>query len=142
MLGYDVLLAVAGPLEEPEIRFSSVPPLPEDDLLNLILTGQLPEDGGAFDDDSRVVSSVAIYLGRDFLNRAFGDDSTETAESFLSRFELETGRNLSRSGSETYDARFRMFDDVFTRDDSVYIEVERSEFDETNGALRFVFRLR
>jgi len=142
ILGYDVLAVTTGPIEAPEVRLSSVPALSQEELLDLVLTGQLPEETGTLGEDSRLVGGVAVYLGREFLSSVFRDDSTETAESMLNRFEVEAGRNVSRRGDETLEVRFRMLDDVFTDHDSVYIEVEQSEFDETNGSLRFVFRLK
>ena len=140
MLGYDVNVFLSDQLRSPSLLLTSSPPLSEEDLLLLISTGQPPADSLDRKTGERALSSVAVFLAKDLFRNTFGDESAESSESFLDRFELETGREISRSGTETIEARFRIYDEVLVERDSLYLEAERSTYDEINMGLRLVFR--
>jgi translocation and assembly module TamB len=139
--GYDITVVVTGTLAEPEIILSSNPPLPDDELLLLVTTGQVPTEGEAASasDTARI---LAIYLAKDFLARWLSTESTESEESLLSRFDVVAGEDVSRSGSETIWVSFRVADDVVSTRDRLYLTAERDVFDKFNYGVRFVFRFR
>lgn len=142
LAGYDIRLRFQGTAEEPIITLSSQPPLPDDDLLLLVLTGQPPADprGGAR--RSMAGMNVALYLGRGLLASWFGNGSAETDESLLERFEVEIGRQITASGQGTVDAQFRLKEGVFLPGDRLYITSEKDVFDSFNVGVKLVFRFR
>lgn len=137
--GYDVTVAVSGPIDEPTITLASSPPLPSDDLFVLLVTGRLPNETGEAAREKALVT-VAKYFGLDLLRQIFGNEDIESGESLLDRFEIEVGRNLSRSGRETLEVRFRITDDLVFDDDSLYLTGERDEYDHYNAGLRLVIQ--
>ena len=139
MRGYDITTAVSGPANDPQIVFSSIPPLPADDLVLLVTTGRPPAGGGA-DSDGKAILAVARYFGEDIIRKLFSEEDVEAKESILDRFEIDTGRNVSRSGRDTWEARFRLRREVLVEKDALYLTGEQDEFDHYNMGLRIVFR--
>ncbi|MHB8763648.1 MAG: translocation/assembly module TamB domain-containing protein, partial [Deferrisomatales bacterium] len=142
MLGYDIQLGVEGPYDEPTVTLSSVPPLAEEDLLLLVLTGKPPEAPADRSAAERTGLNVAVYLGKSVLARWLGGGSPEADESLLDRFELELGRGVTRLGRETLEAQFRLADAVFLEGDQVFLTAERDLFDAYNAGVKFVVRFR
>ncbi len=142
MLGYDITAVVDGPYNEPEITLSSIPPLPNEELLMLLLAGQPPKSSTARSNSSRQGLNIAVFLGRDLISRLFGSDSDDSFESILDRFDVELGRGITQQGEDTINSQFRIADDVFTKNDSLYLTGERDYFDYYNGGIKLVFRFR
>jgi translocation and assembly module TamB len=142
MLGYDITAVIEGPYDEPVVTLSSVPPLPDSELLMLLLTGQPPKTGGGRADARRGHLNVAVFLGRDMISRLFGSDSEEAGEFILDRFDVEIGRRVTRQGEDTIHAEFRLADNVFRDKDSLYLTGERDVFDAYNLGVKIVFRFR
>jgi len=135
---YDITALIEGPVEELRVTLSSSPPLPGNELMLMLLTGQPPTanrmaTGG-------VPLNLAVYIGQDLLSQWFAGDSTESWTSILDRFEVTQGRRVTRSGEETLEAQFRIGEDVFRDGDSIYITGEKDIFDFYNAGLKFVFR--
>ena len=141
MLGYEVTMLVEGPYDEPVVTLSSVPPLPNEELLLLLLTGQPPNSGGE-GQSSRQSMNVAVFLGKDLLARWFGSESSEASESIVDRFDISVGKGVSRAGEETIDAQFRLANDVLRDGDKLYITGEKDVYDFYNVGLKIVFRFR
>lgn len=145
--GYDVALQVTGTLAEPEVLLSSTPPLSNDQLLLLVLTGQAPSTtqpgvttasgGGAA---TQAAQSVALYLARDVLSRWTGQGWEESDEGFLNRLDLVVGRELSESGSLTTEASYLLRENFPNDHTNLYLVAERDAFDAYNYGLRLVFR--
>jgi autotransporter translocation and assembly factor TamB len=142
MLGYDITAVIDGPYDEPVITLSSIPPLPNEELLMLLLTGQPPKTGSVRSNSSRQGLNVAVFLGRDLISRLFGSDSDEINESILDRFDVQVGRAVTRQGEDTIDSQFRIADDVLMDGDSLYLTGERDYFDFYNGGIKLVIRFR
>jgi translocation and assembly module TamB len=141
MMGYDINLAVSGTVAEPVVTLSSTPPLPEDQLLLLLLAGQAPAAGTAGTGGQRQgVLTAAVYLGQGFLSGLLGDNKDEQNQSVLERFELAVGRDVSRKGDETLDAQFRLLDLREKGAGSMYLTGNRDKFDYFNLGLKIVFR--
>jgi hypothetical protein len=121
------------------VEFSSSPPLAADRLVLLVTTGQAPEAEGLASEE-RALFTVARYFGADLLRKVLGPGDIEAGESVLERFDLDVGRNVSRSGQETWEARFRLKRDFVSRWDTLYLTGDRDEFDHYNAGLRIVFR--
>lgn len=142
MLGYDITAVIDGPYDEPVITLSSVPPLPNEELLMLLLAGQAPKNGSVRSKSSSQGLNVAVFLGRDLISRLFGSDSEEFDESIVDRFEVQVGRAVTRQGEDTIDSQFRIADDVLIEGDSLYLTGERDYFDFYNGGIKLVIRFR
>ncbi len=135
--GYDVTVAVTGTLNEPNVALSSTPSLTATETLLLVTTGQDPARAQG-DSERRALLTVAQYFAADVLYTLFGGGSVEDAESILDRFEIETGRNVSRSGRDTWEIRFRVKEEALLANDSLYLVGDQDEFDHYNVGLRLV----
>lgn len=141
LLGYDIQLSLQGNVDEPVLTLSSTPPLADDELLLLLLTGRAPAITG--EEASRQAGmNIAVYLGRDLLTQWLSGDELEAEESFMERLELEIGRGVSRSGQETIEASFLLTEDTLRRGDRLFITSERDSYDDFNVGLKIVFRRR
>ncbi|MFU8857255.1 MAG: translocation/assembly module TamB domain-containing protein, partial [Deferrisomatales bacterium] len=140
MLGYDISLQVSGPYDTPVVTLSSVPPLPDEDLLLLVLAGRPP--ASAMDERAARESGLAVatYLGRGLLAGLFGPGDGD--DSIADRFELQLGQGVSRTGQETIEARFRLVEGFLMEGDTLYLRGERDVYDAFNTGVRIVFRFR
>jgi translocation and assembly module TamB len=136
---YDITALIEGPVEEPRVTLSSSPPLPGNELMLMLITGQPPTNENR-STTSGVPMNLAVYIGQDLMSQWFGGDSTESWASILDRFQVTLGRRVTRSGEETLEAEFRIGEDVFKDGDSIYITGEKDVFDFYNAGLKFVFR--
>jgi hypothetical protein len=140
--GYDINVVIQGPLDDPVITLSSSPALPNDDLLLLLLTGQLPQ-GEAVSGTSGLgkgATNVIVYLGRDFLNKWLEDESTASDETILDRFELDYGRAVTKSGEQTIESTFRLSEKATREKRVYYLSGEKDKYDAYNYGLKVVFR--
>jgi translocation and assembly module TamB len=142
MLGYDITAVIEGPYDEPVITLSSIPTLPNEELLMLLLTGQPPKTVSGRANSTRQGLNIAVFLGRDFISRLFGNESDDTFEDILDRFDVEVGRGITQKGEDTINSQFRIADDVLAKGDSLYLTGERDYFDYYNGGVKLVFRFR
>jgi len=142
LAGYDITLIFQGNSEEPVITLSSDPPLAEDELLLLVLTGTPPQS--AQDKQKRAMANMnmAVYLGRGLLSKWFGSESVESEESVLDRFEIDIGRQLSKSGEETVEAQFRLIEGLFLPGDRLLLTSEKDIYDNFNVGVKVVFRFK
>ncbi len=140
--GFDIQVTVQGPYDAPEVILSSSPPLSDRALLMLVLTGELPPDEAGALGVAGASRSLVMFLARDFLTRWFDDESIDDDESLLDRLEITTGRDVTRQGSETVEASFRIADQVLRSNDALYLRGERDVYDEFNYGLRLLFRFR
>lgn len=128
--GYDLRMVVRGPYHEPEIQLSSSPPLPAEQLAVLVTTGARPDTLRG----SRAVGTLlGSYLVQELADYLFGSESTEAKEGFVSRFEVETGTEISTNGTESIVINFRVVDKVF-------LQGERDVYEDVN--LGIVYRIR
>jgi hypothetical protein len=139
MRSYDIAAVIDGPYDEPVITLSSIPPLPDDELLMLLLTGKPPTSSGNRASGTAQELNVAMFVGRDLTSRLFGE-SDETIESIMDRFEVEVGRSITQRGEETIHSQFRLSENNLIDGDSLYLTGERDYFDYYNGGIKLVFR--
>lgn len=135
---YDITVLIEGPLDEPQVTLSSSPPLPGDQLMLMLLTGQPPADKSSMETRG-VPMNLAVYIGQDLLHQWFGGES-ESWASILDRFNVTVGRRVTRAGDETLEAEFRLGENVIRDGDSIYITGEKDIFDFYNAGVKFVFR--
>ncbi len=137
--GYDVSITVLGPYDRPEVLLSSTPPLPDDDLLVLVLAGQLP--GSSASKTGRAATqSVAVYLAKDYLSRWLSGADAEDEASWIERFDFQIGRDITRSGGESMEASFLFSEDNLETGDALFLTAESDQYDFINFGVRLVFR--
>jgi len=127
LMGYEIQSIVTGAYDQPQVVFSSVPPLSEEDILVLLTTGQPPSDRI---DRRAAAGAAALFLARDFLTTFFGSDSVDAEESLLDRLELQFGNASSQEGSQALSGRLRLKENVVSEDDSLYFEGGRDAFED------------
>jgi translocation and assembly module TamB len=130
--GYDVQCVVRGRYDHPQILLSSDPPLASDELVVLVTTGSRPD---ALKSTSGVSSVLGAYLAQELADWIFGSESTEAKESFIDRFTIETGTEISRSGTESAVVEFRVMD-------AFYLQGERDVYEDLNMGVVYRVRFR
>ena len=134
---------MTGPYDEPSVSLSSIPPLANEDILVLLLTGQLPTSSGSRAGRAQAGQTVALYFGKDLLSKWFAsDDPLSDEESFFERFDFVTGQEISRQGVPTIEASFRMRQDLWEEDDRLLLSLERDVWEDYNLGVRWVVRLK
>jgi translocation and assembly module TamB len=139
VLGYDVTVNITGSIAEPEVVLSSVPPLSNEELAVLVLTGQPPRSTLTGKGGEEAAQTVAVYLGKDVVTRWFGS-SDDGGESFLDRLEWRHGADVSKSGVESTEFSMRLTPD--RRDRMIYVRAEQDVYERINFGIRFLFRVR
>lgn len=141
MRGYDVFAQVSGPFDGTEVTLSSDPPLNGTELLNLVLTGRVPGDETTRAGD--VAQQLATYLAKDFLAWwVTPEPSDKSSDSLMDRIEIISGEDVSKTGANTMEGRFRVADDVTRKDDAIYLVAQRDEYDFYNFGIRISFRVK
>ncbi|MBE9520804.1 MAG: translocation/assembly module TamB domain-containing protein, partial [Proteobacteria bacterium] len=140
VLDYDINVITRGPLDDLAITLSSSPPLHNEELMLLLLTGQPPRDDVAAGAQSTASTNVMLYLGRDFLTRWLDDESGATDETILDRFEMNFGRNVTKSGDQTVESSFRLSQEITGTGRKYYLTGEKDRYDAYNYGMRLVFR--
>lgn len=135
--GYDVSARVTGTTDDPIIELTSIPPATQEDLTLLLIAGRVPGARGLGVDQERVVGEVASYVARDLAYEWFGD----AGESFADRLEMATGGDVSQSGEDTIEVRFRLTGPARGPGRAVYLRGERDVYDRVNMGMRFVLRM-
>lgn len=146
MLGYDVRANISGDYDTPEVVFTSTPPLSQEDLFLLVLTGKLPTDPEQTD-ALATANTVAVYLARDTLSRWLADDGPIDEDTLLERLDFAFGQDVSKNGTETVDVAYRLTDKQGLAPEErnfrhLYLTAERDKYEDYNYGLRLVFRLR
>ncbi len=139
LAGYDITMRATGDLDAPQVDLSSSPALPVDQVLLLLLSGQLPEEGSPV--GLSAARTLTVYLAKDLLSRWSGSDLNSN-ESWLDRLEIVSGQEVSRSGLGTLEASYRITDEERVDDRAWYVVAERDRYEDVNFGLRLVVRLR
>jgi autotransporter translocation and assembly factor TamB len=140
--GYDVALHATGPLDDPELELNSIPPMPSEDLLVLVLTGKPPDLIWDANTGEQAAQTVAFYVGKDLLSDWFGGESSGEA-SWLDRIEYRTGVDMTASGEETTEVMVRVAGSGRGRPGrTVWLRAENDAYDRVNYGVRLLFRLK
>lgn len=142
-LGYEITAQVGGTLETPEVVLSSIPPLPREELLLFVVTGAPPgsvgADGGSI---ATMASPMATYLGKNVLGQLLGGGTRAGKSGIQDRIELQIGRELTRSGSVTLDARLLLNRNPLGGGSALYVTSEKDIYDQYNAGLKILFKFK
>ncbi len=140
LLGYDVTALVGGTVRSPEVTLSSIPPLPDDELLLLVLAGTPPGTADASAMKRILEANLARFVAESVLGTVTGagPGGGELAE----RIEVEVGRNVTRSGTATVETRFRLVGGAAGPGRALYLTGGTDVYDAYTMGVTVVFRFR
>ena len=121
--GYDLRLELGGTLSAPVVTFGSSPALDSQQVLLLVMAGQLPS-GSAGVSSAQRAARLGTYLGKSLFGR-IGADSTAG-----DRLDFTTGERISRQGRETFGLEYRL-------DARWSLVGEYDEFDDYNAGVKW-----
>ncbi len=119
---YDLGIEILGSAYDPRIRFTSSPPLSSEQILLMVMAGDVPDENFSYSASQRA-SKIGTYLSQGLLSSGGG-------EGLGSRFSLVTGQNLSEQGKETLEMEFKL-------DDQFQLLGEYDEYDAWNTGIRW-----
>jgi translocation and assembly module TamB len=138
--GYDIEILVSGPYDNPRVDVSSVPPLPREDLVLLVLTGRPPTTGLTQGTGTVAAVDVAVYIARDVAAAWLeGESEVSEDESLAERIEVIVGAETTKSGVDAVLVRMRLAGKPGERGSGLYVTGERDTYDFYNYGLRLVF---
>ena len=119
---YDLGIEITGSAFDPSIRFTSSPPLSSEQILLMVMAGDVPDANFAYSASQRA-SKIGSYLSQ-------GLFSAGSEGGLGSRFSLVSGENLSEQGKETLEMEFKL-------DERFQLLGEYDEYDAWNSGLRW-----
>ncbi len=122
-LGYNLQMNLSGTASNPELTFSSTPPLSSAQILLLVTAGQ-PPSGEVNRSATGRLGTLGLYLGSGILGDSGNDDSV------FSRISVESGQRVSEQGKETMQIQYRL-------NDRWYLIGEYDEFDAYNMDIKW-----
>ncbi|MHC5210533.1 MAG: translocation/assembly module TamB domain-containing protein [Planctomycetota bacterium] len=137
--GYDITISVTGPYDAPVVALSSVPPLPGDQLVLLLLTGQPPVNE-SFGGRGAGADRFAVYIGQDLMARWLGSEAGPGDDSLLDRLELELASDITVSGKESMQVSYRLTDAPREEGPITSLRAERDAYDKVNFGVQFLVR--
>ena len=142
MRGFDITAQVGGTSEDPELLFSSTPPLSREELAILVLTGQLPESALSSQGSGAAMQTVAVFLGQDILGRWLGVDALEegSEDPITERMEFSQGAEVSQAGIESSEFIFRLTPNPKGKPRIFYLRAEKDVFEKINFGVKLLFR--
>jgi translocation and assembly module TamB len=120
--GYDLTMEIEGKASQPNVTFTSSPPLDSDQVLLMVMTGAAPTN--EVKSGTQRMASIGYFLGQSLLGSL--DPDAGDAE----RLSIASGEKVSRQGRETYDIEYRL-------SDRWALTGEYNEFDEYNAGIKW-----
>jgi len=99
--GYHLGMELGGTLSEPEIGFSSTPPMTTSQVLQMLMAGSLPRNEYSYSTKGKA-QNVGTYLAGDLLTQLAGDPMEEP------RLTFRSAQRVSANGSLTYSVEYRL----------------------------------
>ncbi|MGK0237352.1 MAG: translocation and assembly module TamB [Candidatus Pelagisphaera sp.] len=119
---YDLGVEISGSAFDPKVRFTSSPPLSSEQILLMVMAGDVPDSNFNYSASQRA-SKIGSYLSQGLFSSG-GKDSSG------GRFSLVTGQDLSEQGKETLEMEFKL-------DERFQLLGEYDEYDAWNAGLRW-----
>lgn len=120
---YDLRMEVTGTASAPNLVFSSSPPLESEQVLLMVMAGDVPNQSITFSQGQRA-ARLGAYVGQSLFS-TFGGDSD-----LSDRLMISSGDDVSLQGRETYSIEYRL-------NDRWSLTGEYDEYDEYNAGLKW-----
>ncbi len=101
--GYNLGMDLGGTLAEPEITFTSTPPMTTSEVLQMLMAGSLPRNEYSYSTRGKA-QNMGTYLASDLLTQLAGDPMEEP------RLTFRSAQRVSSNGSLTYSVEYRLTD--------------------------------
>jgi translocation and assembly module TamB len=98
---YDLRMSATGPADAPVLTFTSNPALPSDQVLLLVMAGQMPSSNGAIGATQSQVAGLGAYFGQSIFSGLSGDGNSD-------RLTISSGQEISVKGKPTYQVEYRV----------------------------------
>jgi len=98
---YDLKMMATGPADAPVLTFTSNPALPSDQVLLLVMAGQMPTSNGAIAGTQSQVAGLGAYFGQSIFSGLSGGGNTN-------RLTVTSGEEISVKGKPTYEVEYRV----------------------------------
>ena len=121
--GYDLRMEISGPVEKPQLTFSSTPALESEQVLLMVMAGETPQNEVSYTGRERA-ARLGAYLGQSLLGQLGVDSSAQD------RLTVNIGERISRQGRETYEVEYEL-------DPRWSVVGEYDEFDEYNVGVKW-----
>jgi translocation and assembly module TamB len=121
--GYDLRLELSGGTQDPNLTFSSSPPLEAEQVLLMVMAGEAPRNEISTTDRQRV-ARFGAFFGQSLLGSLGGDPSGPD------RLTISSGSDISEQGRETYNIEYKL-------NDRWAVTGEYDEFDDYYGGLKW-----
>lgn len=123
--GYDLRLDVTGTASNPNLTFSSSPPLESEQVLLMVMAGEAPHNEIATNDRQKA-TRFGAFFGQSLLGTLSGDSGD------ADRLTISSGEDISEQGRETYTIEYKL-------NEKWALTGEYDEFDEYYGGLKWRF---
>ena len=139
---FEIQAWATGPLADPQLELTSIPPLPSEDLLVLVLTGKPPDQSWDARAGEQAAQTVAFFVGKDLLQEWVSDPGADPSDSWLDRVEYRTGVDVTISGKETSEFSLRIVGEPTGTGRTVWLRAESDAYDRINYGVRMLLRLK
>jgi translocation and assembly module TamB len=116
-------MEIDGTASQPNVVFTSSPPLDSEQVLLMVMTGTAPTNDISKNSTQRV-ANIGFFLSQSLL----GSLGSEAADA--DRLSFASGEKISRQGKETYDIEYKL-------SDRWTLTGEYNEFDEYNAGVKW-----
>jgi translocation and assembly module TamB len=120
--GYDLNMEITGNASAPVISFSSNPALTSEQVLLMVMAGEVPKDEINYS-TSQKISRLGTFFGQSLLGSLGGGSGQD-------RLTITTGEEVSITGRETYDVEYAL-------NDRWSLVGEYDEFDDYNAGVKW-----
>ena len=101
--GYDITMNIGGTADDPQITFTSSPPLESGQILLMVTSGQIPQSTQQRSTSQRL-GSLGLFLGSGVL-KDFGGQSD-----LADRITIRVGEQISETGQDTINVEYKIND--------------------------------
>lgn len=120
---YDLRMEVTGPVSAPRVVFSSTPPLDSQQVLLMVMAGEVPKNPTNMGSSQRF-ARLGAFIGQSFVNDFDAEPGAPD------RLTITSGERISTLGRETYDIEY-------TLTDRWSLIGEYDEFDDYNAGVKW-----
>jgi translocation and assembly module TamB len=137
--GYDANVLITGSMDAPQVVLMSSPPLPQDAIVLLVMTGMTPAEIDRKGAERVAATQAAMYFGRQLVDEFSPGDPT--AESFFDDLTIETESAKREGYYDPLSVEYRVARDLTPAGDEVFLQGERDTYGDYNFHVGIRFQL-